>query len=91
MGLLYDVLIQLPKSKARPVRSASPSKTININDEATFRKVLFSNFGPLRVVSSPDGITTKSAPDAHLTGVGVNPVTDADDEDSTPALDGKRW
>ncbi|XP_055536620.1 uncharacterized protein LOC129725155 isoform X2 [Wyeomyia smithii] len=53
MGLLYDVLIQLPKSKSRQVRSASPSKKITIDDEATFRKVLELIQLPMHLTKTP--------------------------------------
>lgn len=79
LGLVYDVLIQMPSgsssgnrgstgtsSATRFSRSAAPGKhhkVMDADDIATFRKVLFSNFSP-----SSD----KSATDAHLTGDGVH-------------------
>ncbi|XP_058828349.1 uncharacterized protein LOC131688195 [Topomyia yanbarensis] len=53
LGLIYDVLIQLPKSKTRFARSPEPGKKININDEATFRKVMELIQMPMQLAQHP--------------------------------------
>lgn len=83
LGLMYDVLIQLPSTgggshggiptsiATRFSRSAAPGKhhhvVMDADDIATFRKVLFSNFG-----RSPSSLAKLDTTDAHLTGVGVH-------------------
>lgn len=89
LGLMYDVLIQLPNSggsqhgsssissSTRFSRSAAPKKhhhdVMDAEDIATFRKVLFSNFGP----SPASLVKLASTTDDHLTGDGAHQAAGA--------------
>nr|XP_029728089.1 uncharacterized protein LOC109397329 isoform X1 [Aedes albopictus] len=97
LGLMYDVLIQLPSSagnhggiptssSTRFSRGADPGKhhhaVMDADDIATFRKVLFSNFGPS--TSSSSSLAKLATTDAHLTGVGVHQTAGATISNGAP-------
>uniref|UniRef100_A0A8D8NSS6 (northern house mosquito) hypothetical protein n=1 Tax=Culex pipiens TaxID=7175 RepID=A0A8D8NSS6_CULPI len=82
LGLIYDVLIQLPKSTTRFARSAG-GKHLDPSDEATFRKVLFSNFDP-KTVTETSTTTTHGPP---LTSHGAGPAASVAHQGATAGPD----